>query len=130
MKNKIGKLVKFMFKFGTEGKAAVVFDHEKNVMRFGGPKKFEMYMKELMKHYFNATEFILDNHREIKYRRKRVDKSGQVTYENRIRTNGRIVFRFKCPVWRFKNGYQAMSQLRSEGRLNFDEVESIGRILN
>ena len=125
-----GKLVKLLFKYPDNSSAALVFDREYKSIRFGGALKVELIMRDMVKKFFNAKNIVLDNSREIKYRRKVEDDSGQVRYEWRTRKNGRIVYKFKCEIWRFNLGYKRMCQVRSEGELKFDEVESIGRILN
>lgn len=130
------KLFKFVFNFQGEGNAAMVYDVEAKTIRFGGALKFEMVMRKIVKRFFNAKNIRINCDREIKYKRRLEDRSGQVRYEWRTRRNGRIVFRFKCPNWQFKVGYKKMGQVRSEGKgkgkgeLEFTEVESIGRIFN
>ena len=128
-KRKRGKLVKLLFNFSDRGRAAIVFDVEDKSIRFGGPIKLEMLMRDIVKEYLNAKDIVLDSDREIKYKRK-FERDGQVCYEPRTRRNGRIVFKFKCQVWQFNMGYRKMCDNRSSQILDFTEVESIGRIFN
>ena len=102
---------------GEKKMAGIVYNWKTKKLKFGCPVKLEMTMRDLIGVFFHGYSYKLCGDRRIRVNGK-------------TRTRGKISFVGHCSGYRFKSGYKKMTKARKKGGVEFDEVDSIGRILN
>ena len=100
----------------------ITYNWGNRILKIGGYTKYELIFKAMLRNYFKENIFLTIVGDRIKVR----ERGGRKNKE----TKNKIVFKGKCKNFTFKKAIKALEESKKNGEINFNIVDSIGRLFN